>query len=202
MTRGAIRATSPKSKQNQTKAIYNFSAGPSMLPLEVLEQIKNDLLSYKKSGMSVMEMSHRSKTFIEIAENTEAKLRQIMKLDPIQKILFLQGGASQQFAMVPLNLLKSGEHADYVDTGSFASNAIKEAKVVKKVNVVASSKEDGYTYIPKDIKTTKGAKYLHITTNNTVEGTRFTKYQKQISQLLPICRVTSCLKTSTLLNMG
>jgi phosphoserine aminotransferase len=179
MAKGVSKATSSKSALNQNnKRIYNFSAGPSMLPLDVLTIIQKELLNYQSTGMSVMEMSHRSKTFVEIAENTEEKLRKLMKLNKNQKVLFLQGGASQQFAMVPLNLLKSGEHADYVDTGSFASNAIKEARIIKKVNVIASSKEDGYTYIPKDIKTTKSAKYLHITTNNTVEGTRFTKLPK------------------------
>ncbi len=155
--------------------IFNFSAGPSMLPEEALNRAAEEMLDYQGTGMSVMEMSHRSKAYEEIITNAEKKLRSVMGVPDNYKVLFLQGGASQQFAMVPMNLITEDETADYVNTGSFARNAIKEAKTIRSINVIASSEADGYTYIPKELKATEGARYLHITTNNTIEGSRYNK---------------------------
>ncbi|SDJ35248.1 3-phosphoserine/phosphohydroxythreonine transaminase [Salimicrobium halophilum] len=155
--------------------IYNFSAGPSMLPLPVLEQAQKEMTNYKGSGMSVMELSHRSGWFKEIIEGAEQGLRDLMQIPDNYKVLFLQGGASQQFAMVPMNLLGSKKKVDYVNTGSWSKKAMKEAERFADVNVIASSEEENFTYIPevtKDMIDPEAA-YVHITTNNTIEGTAF-----------------------------
>ncbi len=156
------------------KRVYNFSAGPSMLPLEVLEKAQAELPSYNDSGMSVMELSHRSGLFTEIITEAEALLRELLNIPSDYKVLFIQGGASQQFAMVPLNLMKNGK-ADFVHTGSWSKKAMKEAEKYGKVNVIASSEDDNFTYIPNIDPTTldPDADYVHITTNNTIEGTAF-----------------------------
>lgn len=156
--------------------VYNFSAGPSMLPEEVLEIARDEMLNCHGSGMSVMEMSHRSKWFEEIIQKAEADLRELMDIPSNYKVLFLQGGAYTQFAMVPLNLMKKGK-ADYVNTGTWAKKAISEARKYGKVNVVASSEESTYTYIPEldPGKFSKDADYFYITTNNTIYGTRYTE---------------------------
>jgi phosphoserine aminotransferase len=155
--------------------IYNFSAGPSVLPKQVLEKVQEDLLSYQGLGISVMEMSHRSQHFEEIIQQAEDLLRQLMNIPTNYKVLFIQGGASLQFSMVPMNLLHQYHHAYYVNTGSWSEKAIKDAKKHGEVTILASSKEDNYTKIPAinlhDIQT--NADYVHITTNNTIEGTRF-----------------------------
>ncbi|MDX5476349.1 MAG: 3-phosphoserine/phosphohydroxythreonine transaminase [Bacillaceae bacterium] len=153
--------------------VYNFSAGPSMLPKPVLEKVQNELLSYGGSGMSVMELSHRSQAFEEIIQQTEYLLRQLMNIPNHYKVLFLQGGASLQFSMVPLNLLHKHHHALYIETGSWSEKATQEAKRHGEVTVIASSKSNHYKNIPtiEEIKTE--ADYLHITTNNTIEGTRY-----------------------------
>jgi len=159
--------------------VYNFSAGPTVLPLPVLEKAQKELVNYGNAGMSVMEMSHRSKAFIEIAASMEATLRELMNIPANYKVLYLQGGASQQFAMIPMNLMKN-KKADYLDTGEFANKAIGEAKKFGEVNVVASSKADKYTYIPEidPAKLDKNADYFHMTTNNTIFGTRHTEVPK------------------------
>lgn len=155
--------------------VYNFSAGPSMLPLPVLERAQRDLVNYPGAGMSVMEMSHRSAAYEDIIHRTEASLRAIMDIPEEYAVLFLQGGASTQFAMVPLNLMAEGGSADYAVTGQFAGKAATEAKKFGTVNVVASSKEDNFTYVPRITADmlTPGASYLHITTNNTIFGTTY-----------------------------
>lgn len=155
--------------------VYNFSAGPSMLPLPVLEKAQTDLLSYRGSGMSVMELSHRSALFTDIITGAEKQLRELMAIPENYKVLFLQGGASQQFAMIPLNLLVKSGKADYVNTGSWSKKAIKEAKKFGEVRVIASSEEENFSYIPKvDLSMIDPeADYVHITTNNTIEGTSF-----------------------------
>ncbi|MCL2703565.1 MAG: 3-phosphoserine/phosphohydroxythreonine transaminase [Defluviitaleaceae bacterium] len=155
--------------------VYNFSAGPSVLPLPVLEKAQKELVNYGSAGMSVMEMSHRSKAFIEIAAGMEALLRELMNIPANYKVLYLQGGASTQFAMIPLNLMVN-KKADYLDTGEFANKAIGEAKKFGEIKVVASSKAEKYTYIPDlDPATfTKDADYFHMTSNNTIFGTRHT----------------------------
>jgi phosphoserine aminotransferase len=156
--------------------VYNFSPGPSMLPLPVLERAQKEMLNYGGSGMSVMEMSHRSKLYEGIVKSAEASLRELMGIPDDYAVLFLQGGATMQFAQVAMNLGVKAKKADYIDSGNFASNAIKEAKKYVALNVVASSKEDGYRYIPQwdAAKFDKEADYLHITTNNTVYGTHYT----------------------------
>ncbi len=155
--------------------IYNFSAGPSMLPEPVLKKAADEMLDYKGSGMSVMEMSHRSKTYMAIIENAEASLRRLMGILENYSVLFLQGGASTQFAMVPMNLMTKNKKADYLNTGSFAKKALSEAKLFGTVNVAASSEDRNYSYIPENYTLSADADYVHITTNNTIEGTCFKK---------------------------
>ena len=155
--------------------VYNFSAGPSALPVEVLEKAQKQLVNYEKAGLSVMEMSHRSKDYQPIIEEAEAKLRKLMNIPNNYKVLFLQGGASSQFSMIPMNLFKN-KKADYVNTGQFAKKAIAEAKRYGTVNVVASSEDKTYSYIPElnPSSFSPDADYFHITTNNTIFGTRYT----------------------------
>ncbi|WP_449354859.1 3-phosphoserine/phosphohydroxythreonine transaminase [Virgibacillus natechei] len=155
--------------------VFNFSAGPSMLPLPVLEKAQGELVNYRNSGMSVMELSHRSDWFTEIITEAEQLLRELMAIPDNYKVLFLQGGASQQFSMVPMNLFTKSGKADYVNTGSWSKKAIKEAEKFGAVNVIASSEEANFTHIP-DVDSTMidpEADYVHITTNNTIEGTAY-----------------------------
>lgn len=165
--------------------VYNFSAGPSMLPMEVLEEAQRDFLDYNGTGMSVVEMSHRSKPFQAIVDEAEALLRELMNIPEDYDVLFVQGGASTQFEAVPLNLLKNGK-ADYIVTGNFANKAYKEAQKYGDIACAASSKEDNYTYIPNvdEIKFRDGIDYVHITTNNTIFGTRYTKFPKTEAPLV------------------
>ncbi len=153
--------------------VYNFSAGPSMLPQAVLEKAAAEMLDYEGSGQSVMEMSHRSKVYQSIIDKTEALLREIMNIPENYKVLFLQGGASSQFAMVPMNLMTGSGKADYVVTGQWAKKAYKEAARYGNVNVVASSEDKTFSYIPKLDKATftPDADYFHICMNNTIYGT-------------------------------
>jgi len=156
--------------------IYNFSAGPSVLPKPVLEKVQKELLSYQGLGISVMEMSHRSGHFEEIIQQAEHLLRKLMNIPDNYKVLFIQGGASLQFSMIPMNLMQQSQHAYYVNTGSWSEKAIKEAEKQGEVNILASSKDENFTEIPS-INTSDidpDAAYVHITTNNTIEGTRFT----------------------------
>ena len=156
--------------------VYNFSAGPSMLPEEALRQAAEEMLSYGDAGMSVMEMSHRSKPYEAIIESAEAVLRKLMNIPENYKVLFLQGGASTQFAMVPMNLLKKSGKADYIITGQFAKKAAEECEKFGTVNRVASSADKTFSYIPKLTKADfdPEADYCHITYNNTIFGTRYT----------------------------
>ena len=155
--------------------VYNFSAGPSMLPLPVLEKVKEDLLNYQGSGQSVMEMSHRSASFKKIIEEAEDDLREIMELPDNYKVLFLQGGGTLQFSMIPLNLLRNSMKADYAITGTWAKKAYKEACKFGDINVIASSEEDTFTWVPKFGKdqVRPDADYVYITTNNTIYGTAY-----------------------------
>ncbi len=155
--------------------VFNFSAGPSALPEAVLRKAQSELLNYGSSGMSVMEMSHRSKDYMAIIEAAEAHLRDLMNIPANYKVLFLQGGASMQFVMVPLNLMNKNKKADYVNTGVWSKKAIKEAGRYGKVNVVASSEDKTFSYIPQLDASTfdPEADYFHITTNNTIYGTRY-----------------------------
>jgi phosphoserine aminotransferase len=154
--------------------IYNFSAGPAMLPVEVLKEAADEMLDYRGSGMSVMEMSHRSKAFDSIIKEAEKDIRELLHIPDNYKVLFLQGGASQQFAMIPMNLMKN-KVADYIVTGNFSKKACKEAQIFGKVNVVASSEDKKFSYIPdcSDLPISEEADYVYICENNTIYGTKF-----------------------------
>jgi phosphoserine aminotransferase len=159
------------------RRIYNFASGPATLPLPVLQKVQKEFLDYNGTGMSVVEISHRSDTFKKIIDSTEAILRDLMKIPDNYRVLFLQGGASSQFAMVPLNLFGKKAVADYINTGRWSQKAISEANRYGTVNVVASSETDDFRSIPsirREIFTADAA-YVHITMNNTVYGTRFTE---------------------------
>ena len=156
------------------KRVYNFSAGPAVLPEEVLREAAEEMLDYKGTGMSVMEMSHRSKAFEEIIQTAEADLRELMQIPDNYKVLFLQGGASQQFAAVPLNLMKNGV-ADYIVTGQWAKKAYQEAQRFGKAVKIASSEDQTFSYIPdcSDLPIDEDADYVYICQNNTIYGTVF-----------------------------
>ena len=158
-----------------TERIFNFSAGPAVLPVPVLEEAQRDMVSLPGVGMSVMEISHRSKTFDEIIGRTEASLRDLLKIPNNYHILFLQGGASLQFSMVPMNFLRADGIADYVLTGSWGKKALKEAKKVGAVNVAATMADGGFTRVPSgdEISLSPHAAYVHITSNETIEGVQW-----------------------------
>ena len=160
--------------------IHNFNAGPAAMPLAVLEQAQSELLDMAGSGVSVMEMSHRSKEFQAIIDAAEAGIRRLMGIPEEYAVLFLQGGASLQFAMIPMNLRRPGKGADYVDTGSWASKAIKEAKVTGSTNVAWSGKAENYSRIPKmsELRLMPDAEYLHICSNETIGGIRWMEFPK------------------------
>ncbi len=154
--------------------VYNFSAGPAVLPEEVLKEAAEEMLDYNGTGMSVMEMRHRSKAFEGIITEAEKTLRELLNIPNNYKVLFLQGGASQQFAMIPMNLMKN-KVADYIKTGQWAKKAAAEAAIYGKVNIIASSEDKTYTYIPdlKDLKISDDADYVYICHNNTIYGTSY-----------------------------
>ena len=172
--------------------VYNFSAGPAVLPVEVLEEAAAEMLNYNGTGMSVMEMSHRSKAYQEIIDTAEADLRELMNIPANYKVLFLQGGASQQFAMIPMNLMKNGV-ADYIITGQWAKKAYEEAKKYGKANAVASSADKTFSYIPdcSDLPISEDADYVYICENNTIYGTKFWKLPNTKGKLL-VSDVSSC----------
>ncbi|MCK5050662.1 MAG: 3-phosphoserine/phosphohydroxythreonine transaminase [Candidatus Cloacimonetes bacterium] len=154
--------------------VHNFSAGPAVLPEEVLKEIQENLVNYQGNGLSVLEMSHRSAQYMEIIESASARLLKIMGLGDDYKALFLQGGASSQFFMIPLNFCADDKVANYIDTGLWSTKAIKEVKILgKKSHIAATSEDKDFTYIPKEWKLSENAAYLHITTNNTIRGTEW-----------------------------
>ena len=160
-----------------SKRIYNFNAGPAALPLPVLEEIQAEFLDFKGSGMSITEVSHRSKWFDDVINDAVARSQRLLNLGDDYQVLFIQGGASMQFAMIPMNFLPDGQTADYVDTGTWSTKAIAEARIQEKaIQMVASSKDRNYAYIPKQIAFTPGAAYVHITSNNTIKGTQWADY--------------------------
>ena len=161
--------------------IYNFSAGPAVLDLSVLEETAKAVKEYNGQGMSLMEMSHRSKPVMEMVNETESLIRDLLKVPNGYKVLFLQGGASLQFAMIPMNLLGENQTADYTDTGAWSSKAIKEAQLFGNVNVACSSKESVYNHIPKDLNQSDDAIYLHVTSNNTIYGTQWHAFPKPVN---------------------
>ena len=170
------------------KQVYNFSAGPSMLPKWVLEKASAEMLDYKGSGQSVMEMSHRSKDFLAIIEDCEARMRRLLNIPDNYKVLFLQGGGSTQFSMVPLNLL--GEHgkAGIINTGAWTKKAITELKKVGQCELIASSEDKTFTYIPKDYEIPNDLDYVYICENNTIYGTKY----KQLPDTKDIPLVADC----------
>ena len=172
--------------------VYNFSAGPAVLPEEVLKEAAAEMLDYKGTGMSVMEMSHRSKAYQAIIDEAEADLRDLMNIPDNYKVLFLQGGASQQFAAVPMNLMKNGV-ADYIITGAWAKKAYQEAKMYGKANAIASSADKTFSYIPdcSDLPISEDADYVYICENNTIYGTKFHQLPDTKGKLL-VSDVSSC----------
>lgn len=153
--------------------VHNFNAGPSILPKEVFEEASRAVIDFNGTGLSILEIGHRSKTFQPVIEEAIALMKELMQLDADHEVLFLHGGASTQFFQVPMNLLNENEMAAYTDTGVWAAKAIKEAKLYGKVDVVCSSKESNYTHLPKEFNVDPSSTYLHLTTNNTIYGTQW-----------------------------
>ena len=172
--------------------VYNFSAGPAVLPEDVLMEAAQEMMDYQATGMSVMEMSHRSKPFQKIIDEAEQDLRDLMNIPDNYKVLFLQGGASQQFAMIPMNLMKNGV-ADYIITGQWAKKAYEEAKKYGKANAIASSADKTFSYIPDctDLPISENADYVYICENNTIYGTKFKKLPDTKGKTL-VADVSSC----------
>ena len=172
--------------------VYNFSAGPAVLPEEVLREAAGEMLNYRGTGMSVMEMSHRSRAFEEIITTAEQDLRDLLKIPENYKVLFLQGGASQQFAMIPMNLMKN-RVADYIITGQWAKKAAAEAEKYGKVNRIASSEDRTFSYIPdcSDLPVSEDADYVYICENNTIYGTKFHQLPDTKGKTL-VADVSSC----------
>lgn len=173
--------------------VYNFSAGPAVLPEEVLREAADEMLDYRGTGMSVMEMSHRSKAFEQIITEAEQDIRDLMGIPDNYKVLFLQGGASQQFAMIPMNLMKN-RVADYIITGQWAKKAAKEAEKYGKVNRIASSEDKTFSYIPdcSDLPVSEDADYVYICENNTIYGTKFKTLPNTKGKPL-VSDVSSCI---------
>ena len=160
-----------------TKRILNFNAGPAALPFPVLKEIQSSFLNFNNCGMSITEISHRSSWFDNVINDAVARTKRLLKLDDRFHVLFLQGGASLQFAMVPMNFLNNNNTADYIDTGTWSTKAIKEAGILnKKINIAGSSKDKNYSYIPENFNFTEQASYVHITSNNTIKGTQWHKF--------------------------
>ena len=176
--------------------VYNFSAGPSCLPEEVLKSAAEEMMDYKGTGQSVMEMSHRSKAYEPIIAETESLVRELMNVPSNYKILFLQGGASTQFAMVPMNLKKNGKAA-YINTGVWSKKAIAEAKKYLSVEVLASSDDKNFSYIPKVEKVTGDYDYVHITLNNTIMGTHY-EYIPDTGDIPLVADISSCILSEPL----
>ena len=172
--------------------VYNFSAGPAVLPEEVLKEVADEMMDYNGTGMSVMEMSHRSAAFQEIIDTAEKDLRELMNIPDNYKVLFLQGGASQQFAMIPMNLMKN-KVADYIVTGQWAKKAYQEAQKYGKANKIASSEDKTFSYIPdcSDLPNSPDADYVYICENNTIYGTKFKKLPNTKGKTL-VADVSSC----------
>ena len=160
---------------------YNFSAGPAVLANDVLRAASNSALEYAHSGMSILEMSHRSKTIVSLFDEATARTKDLLNIPEGYSVLWLQGGASLQFSMVPMNLLPEGGFADYIVTGSWSVKAVQECNKIGKANIVASSEDQNFSYIPKEFSQNIDSKYLHITSNNTIYGTQFKKFPKVLN---------------------
>jgi phosphoserine aminotransferase len=165
-------------------AVHNFNAGPSILPRSVFEEASKAILDFNGTGLSILETGHRTPVFQDVMDEARALVKELMQLDDDHEVLFLHGGASTQFMQVPMNLLDDKETAAYADTGVWSTKAIKEAKLFGKVEMVCSSKEGNFRYIPKDFAVPNDAKYLHITTNNTIYGTQWQNIPKTSNSLV------------------
>jgi phosphoserine aminotransferase len=171
--------------------IYNFNPGPAALPLSVLEEIQENFLDFQGSGMSITEISHRSREFDDVINDAIARTKRLLGLDENFDVLFIQGGASLQFCMIPMNFLPPGKSADYVDTGTWSTKAIKEAELQgKSIQVVASSADKNYSYIPKNINFNDDAAFVHLTSNNTIKGTQWAEFP-DTSGIPIICDMSS-----------
>jgi phosphoserine aminotransferase len=176
-----------------TKRVYNFYPGPATLPLKVLERARDEFLDFAGTGMSVMEISHRSKEWDKVMEEADTKIRSLMGIPDDYKVLWLGGGASSQFYMVPANISIKGKPMEYVNTGTWSTKAIKEAKLFGDVKVIASSEADKFSYVPKDVKFSSDAAYAHITGNNTIYGTEW-NYWPDVPKDVPlVCDMSSNL---------
>ena len=180
-----------------SKKVYNFNAGPAILPKSALEQAQKELLDYQGAGLSVMEMSHRSKEYDGIIKSAEQRVRRLLNITDDYYVLFLQGGASTQFATIPMNLLTQGKNADYINTGAWSKKAIKEAegiasKTSSKINVIASGEADGFSKIPNidNLKINNDSRYVHFTSNNTIYGTQWAKFP-ETGNIPCICDMSS-----------
>ncbi len=179
------------------KRIYNFNAGPAALPLPVLQEMQSELLDFKGSGMSILEVSHRSKWFDEVINEAVERTRRLLGLGDAFEVLFLQGGASLQFCMIPMNLALEGKAVDYINTGTWSTKAIKEAQIQgKDVRVIASSEEKGFSSIPTDFKVDPDAAYLHVTSNNTIKGTQWAQFPETGGVPL-VCDMSSDIMSRT-----
>mgnify|MGYP000293818701 CR=1 FL=1 len=192
MERADPAVFSIEEEEKKMSRVYNFSAGPAVLPEEVLKEAADEMLDYRGTGMSVMEMSHRSKAFETIIQEAEADLRELMDIPDNYKVLFLQGGASQQFAMIPMNLMKN-RVADYIVTGQWAKKAADEAEKYGTVNRIASSADKTFSYIPdcSDLPVSEDADYVYICENNTIYGTKFKELPNTKGKTL-VADVSSC----------
>lgn len=158
------------------KRVHNYNAGPAALPLQTLKYAADEFLDFQNSGMSVMEVSHRSKEYDAVHNEAVSLVKSLLALPDDYHVLFLQGGASTQFAMIPMNLLGGDKFADYVNTGTWSTKAIKEAKLIGKFRLAGSSEQGGFTSIPKELDLDPNAEYVHITSNNTIKGTQYFKF--------------------------
>ena len=174
-----------------TKRVYNFYAGPATLPLPVLEKAQKDLLNFDDTGMSLMEISHRSKEYAKMHTEASSLVRKLMRIPDDYKIMWLQGGASSQFYMVPVNLHLGNKSMEYVNTGVWSKKAIKEGKLYGEVKVVASSEDEMFSYIPQDIKFSNNASFAHITGNNTIYGTEYQEWPKVSNDVPLVCDMSS-----------
>ena len=171
--------------------IYNFSPGPATLPYDVLTQAAKDIVNFNNIGIGLIEMSHRSKEFIAVVDNTERLLRELLNIPTNYKVLFLQGGASTQFAMVPMNLLGPGKNATYLNTGTWSNKAIKEAKLFGEIDVAYSSEDSGFNHVPSDsdYKVANDSEYLYFVSNNTIFGTQFHTFPR--TDKILVCDMSS-----------
>jgi len=164
-------------KEENMKRAYNFSAGPAILPVWALEEASKEIVNFKNSGMSLMEVSHRTPLYEDVHNEAISLIRELYKVPENFDILFLQGGASSQFFMIPMNLVHGEEVADYVVSGAWSEKAVKEAKILgKKVNIAGTSKDTNFNYIPDKLNFTPNAKYVHITSNETIHGVQYKKF--------------------------